>query len=1028
MNFAEFAIKQRTFVLFFMVMCLIGGLVSYSKLSKLEDPSFTVKTALVMVLYPGASALEVEEQVTDVIESHLQQMEALNRVRSLSQPGMSMVFVDLKESTNSSDLPQEWDLLRRKVNDLNVQLPPSAQIKLVQDEFSEVYGMLFSIHSDEADSYELRAYSKELQRRLQAIDGIKKVELHGVQSRTIYIDFPPERLAQYGLTAVQVWDQLRTQSSTFYAGSFMADQEHIRINQSSEFKSLNDVKNVIIKSGFSELSSSTLRLGDIAEVTMDYQDPALTMNRYNGQKSIAIAVSPISGFNVVLLGDKINQTIEDYQNELPIGVEISTVTFQPDEVELAINNFLVNLVESALIVAAVLWVFMGFRSASIVTFSLVFTILLTFIFMWMNNISLQRVSLGTFIIALGMLVDNAIVITDMFKSKLNKGIDRTEAAVTSVKETSIPLLGATVIAIMGSSPVIFSKTDIAEFALSLFQVMAASLFLSWLVAVVITPLLCWLLLSKENKQKQNKQTRYKFLVNLAVSNPKKVLLGIVPIFLAAVIIGPNVKLNFMPLSDRPLVFFDYWLPNGSQLSKTSEDMKEVEKWLLQQEEVESIASFIGESAPRFSMTVEPEPLDAAYGQIVINVKSYEAINTLVAKGDRWASQAFPNAEPRFKSLKMATSDKYSLEARFSGKDPQVLHDLAEQAKVIFRANENTKYVRDDWRQLSKVVTPIINQERAREVGVTRSDIAFALSRAATGVPLSQMYIGDEGIPIMIRDTSRGLSHLNSLPVRSMFSLQAVPLGQVVDGYDMAFEETKIWRRNRERTITAQAGIAVGQTASDIRKQVAEQIENIELPPGYSFEWGGEFYDEDKTVTDIFNQLPKAGLVMLVILVAMFNSFKQPLIIIAMIPLAATGSALALILFDKPYGFTALIGAISLSGMIIKNGIVLMDQIELERKQGKGLDEAIIHSTLNRTMAIFMGALTTILGMIPLLSDTLFAPMAATIIGGLLLATGLSLIVMPAAYRILTKDKSVTGMGNIAMNKAYSQSKSVEQGE
>ncbi|QUM80402.1 efflux RND transporter permease subunit [Moritella sp. 5] len=1003
MNFAEFAIKQRTFILFFMVVCIIGGVASYFKLGKFEDPSFTVKTALVIAMYPGASALEVEEQVTDVVEARLQQMETLNRVRSLSQPGMSMVFVDLKESTNSADLPQEWDLLRRKVNDLSLELPPSAQIKLVKDEFSEVYGMLFSIHSSEAEPYELREYSKELQRRLQAVNGIKKVELHGVQSRSVYIDFPPERLAQYGLTAVQVWDQLRTQSSTFYAGSFMADQEHIRVNQSSEFKSLNDVKNLMIRGGINELATSTLRLGDVAEVTMGYRDPAFTMNRYDGEQSVAVAVSPISGFNVVLLGDTIKSVIANYQNELPLGVEVSTVTFQPEEVEIAINKFLINILESALIVAVVLWIFMGFRSASIVTFSLVFTILLTLIFMWMNDISLQRVSLGTFIIALGMLVDNAIVITDMFKSKLNKGIERTEAAISSVKETALPLLGATIIAITGSSPVIFSKTDVAEFALSLFQVMAASLLLSWLVAVVITPLLCWYLISKDNKIQQAEQSRYNRFVTLAVSNPKKVLVGIVPVILAAIIIVPNVKTNFMPLSDRPLVFFDYWLPNGSRLSQTSEDMKKVEHWLLEQDEVESIASFIGESAPRFSMTVEPEPLDFSYGQVVINMKSFDAIDSLVVKGDEWAAQAFPNAEPRFKSLKMATSEKYSLEARFSGPEPAVLHKLADQAKAIFRQNENTTYVRDDWRQKSKVITPVVNQERAREAGVTRSDIAFTISRASTGVPLSQMYLGDEAIPIMIRDTSRNLSNLNNLPVRSTLSLQSTPLGQVVDGYNTGFEETKIWRRNRVRTITAQAGITVGLAASDIRKEIAAQMESIELPLGYSFEWGGEFYDEDKTVTDIYKQLPKAGLVMAIILVAMFNGFKQPLIIIATIPLAATGSALGLVLFDKPYGFTALIGAIALSGMIIKNGIVLMDQIELERKQGKALNEAVINATLNRTMAISMGALTTILGMIPLLGDTLFSPMAATIIGGLLLATVLSLIVMPAAYCLFTKE-------------------------
>jgi len=999
-NLADFALRQRTFVLFFMVMTIIGGTASYFKLGKLEDPSFTVKTALVMVVYPGASAEEVEVQVTDVVETRLQEMAQLNRLRSLSTPGISMVFVDLKESTNSKALPQQWDLLRRKVNDLSFDLPSSAQIRLVQDEFSEVYGMLFSIYSRDAEPYELREYAKELQRRMKEVDGIKKVMIHGVQPRTVYIELPEERLARYGLSAAQVWNQLSSQNNTFYAGSFSADKERIRVNQSSEFQSVANIKNLLIKGGISELSTGTIRLGDIADITMSYQDPAITENRYNGTQSVTLAISPVEGINVVALGDTIKQLISDYEATLPLGVEIGTVVFQPEEVDDAITDFLINLLESVVIVVAVLWLFMGFRSAAIVGSSLLLTILLTLMFMYAWSINLQRVSLGTFIIALGMLVDNAIVITDMFRSRINKGVERTKAAVTTVQETALPLLGATVIAIMGSSPVIFSYTDAAEFALSLFQVMAASLLFSWFVAMVITPLLCWYFIHPRASNKQRKFTAYQDLVTFTVTNPKKTLLGIVPIIAVAALLIPNVQLNFMPSSVRPIVFLDYWLPNGSRIQQTSSDMEKIENWLLEQQEVESISTFVGESAPRFSVTVEPEPLDSAYGQIVINTRDYDAIRSLVEKGDRWLAEQFPNAEPRFRNLKMATQDKYSIEARFSGPDTEVLHQLTEQAKQIFQDNENIKYVRDDWRQQSKVIKPIINQERAREAGVTRTDIAFALSRSSVGIPLGRMYIGDEGIPIMLRASQQSLAQLENLPVRSLLGMHSVPLGQVVDGFEVNFEQSMIWRRNRVKTMTAQGGVVEGKTASDVRKEIAAQIEAIALPPGYSFEWGGEYFDEHKTVKDIFNQLPKALFIMVVIMVAMFNGFKQPFIILATIPLAATGSALSLIVFNEPYGFMALIGAISLSGMIIKNGIVLMDQIELERRQGKGLDEAIIHSTLNRTMAISMGALTTVLGMVPLLSDELFSPMAATIIGGLMLATCLSLIVMPAMYHLL----------------------------
>lgn len=443
---------------------------------------------------------------------------------------------------------------------------------------------------------------------------MKKVLLHGVQNRAVYIDLPAERLAQYGLSAIQVWDQINSQSETFYAGSFSAGEERIRIDQSSQFQTLYDVENVLIKGGFSNVGTGMLRLGDIADITMEYQDPATTMNRFNGVDAVTVAVSIVEGSNVIAMGDSINEVVDQFAKELPLGVKIGTVAFQPEEVDLSIKNFLVNLGESILIVVVVLWLFMGFKSAFIVGTSLFLTILFTFIFMYAYDIGLQRVSLGAFIIALGMLVDNAIVITDMFKAKVIKGIGRNEAAISSVKETAIPLLGATVIAIMGSSPILFSKTDMAEFTLSLFQVMAASLLFSWFVAMLITPLLCWYLIYPDHNQGKKEAVAYKQVVTFAVKNPWKVLSGVVPVIVAAVLLIPNVQMNFMPLSDRSLVFLDYWLPNGSRIEQTAADMKIIESWLSEQEEVESTATFVGESAPRFSMTIEPEPQDAAYGR------------------------------------------------------------------------------------------------------------------------------------------------------------------------------------------------------------------------------------------------------------------------------------------------------------------------------------------------------------------------------------------------------------------------------
>ncbi|WP_135458147.1 efflux RND transporter permease subunit [Vibrio echinoideorum] len=1004
MNLADFAIKQRTFILFFTALSVIAGLFSYFDLGKLEDPSFTIKTAVVVTLYPGASAEEVEQQVTDTVETKLQEMATLNRLRSLSRPGMSMVFVDLKESLQSEQLPQEWDLLRRKVSDMKLLLPSTAQISVVQDEFSEVYGMLFSIHSEDASPVELRRYAEELQRRIKTVDGIKKVELHGVQPRVVHIDIPDERLAQYGLSMAQVWSQLNTQNTTFEAGKFAAGGERIRVQQSSEFSSLEDIKNLMLKGGVSELGTGLIRLGDIAEVTMGYQEPMMTENRYNGSPAVTLAMSPVTGVNVVSLGDDINRIVNEFQATLPLGVDIATVANQPEEVQKSIDNFVNNLVESVAIVFIVLAVFMGLKSATIVGSSLILTILLTLVYMNLTSIDLHRVSLGTFILALGMLVDNAIVITDMMIVKINNGVNRTKAAIDSVKETGTPLFGATIIAIMGASPVIFSKTDAAEFSSSVFLIIASSLLLSWFVAMTFTALMCWIFI-KPTKQKENtKVSLYRKSVNWTVDNPLKALSALVPLILVTALAIPSIAVNFIPQADRPILFLDYWLPNGAKVEQTSEDMKRIEAWLLEQPEVTSISTYVGAGAPRFSVTIEPEPFDPAYGQILINATDFPSLSPLIARGDKWLTEEFPNADPRFRSLKLATSDKFSVEARFSGPDVDVLHNLSEQAKAILAAHPDTKYVRDDWRQKSKVLEPIINQDKIRLAGINRADIAFAMKRASEGMPLGRMNLNDELVTIQLRGTESSIESLETLPVRSLLGLHSVPLGQVIDGFELTSEETMIWRRDRVKTITAQAGVGRYTTPAAVRNSIKDQIEAIHLPYGYSLEWGGEYYDEHKAVSDILKQLPKAILLMVIILVAMFNGFKQPVIIFTTLPLAATGATFSLLLLDKPFGFMALIGAVTLTGMIIKNGIVLMDQIELERTNGRSLPDAIKEATVNRTMAISMGALTTALGMIPLLTDLLFDQMAATIIGGLAAATVLSLFVMPALYKLFYRSE------------------------
>ncbi|QBF82509.1 efflux RND transporter permease subunit [Shewanella maritima] len=1010
MNLAEFAIRQRVFVVFFTVLATIAGIYSYFDLGKLEDPSFTVKTAVVVTLYPGASASEVEQLVTDTVETKLQEMGSLKTLRSLSKPGVSMIFVDLVSELPSDALPQQWDLLRRKVTDIKLLLPPEAQISVVQDEFSEVYGMLFAIHSQDAPSHQLKDYAKELQRRLKAVSGIKKIELHGVQNRVVHIDISDERIAESGLSAAQVINQLNSQNMPLDSGSFKMGIERLRVAQTGAFTDIEDIKNVMIKSGVGQLSTGLIRLGDISDIYYDYQKPALTQSRYNGEPAITLAVSPVNGINVVSLGDELTQIINDFQAELPVGVNISTIAFQPEEVHDSITTFINNLLESIAIVVVVLMLFMGWQSALIVGASLLLTILSTLIFMNFAGIDLQRVSVGSFILALGMLVDNAIVIADMFSSKLKQGKARLAAATESVGETALPLLGATLIAIMGASPVIFSTTDASEFAISVVQILASSMLLSWVIAMTFTPLMCWLFIKTPEQSDESKPSKFKTVftrvITWTINNPKRTIASAALAVALTLVIAPLVKVNFIPTSDREMVFLDYWLPNGSQTEQASKDMLVIEKWLIERPEVESIASYIGASAPRFSVTVEPEPLDSSYGQILINTHDFQSIETLVSEGNQWLAQHFPQAQPRFRALKLATKDKFSIEVRYSGPDPKVLHELSSQAQQVLQQHPNTRYVRDDWRQESKVLVPIINQEKARLAGVNRADISLAIKRATDGFTVGQLRQEDTLLPIIMRSPNSSIDDMGDIPVRSLLGVHSVPLSHVVDGFEVRGEQSMLWRRDRVPTLTVQAGVH-GETIGKVRNQISAQIEAIALPPGYTMEWGGEYADEQEAIDDILLQTPKAFLIMVIILVALFGAFKQPLIILTTVPLAAIGVCWSLLLLDKPFGFMALVGAIALSGMIIKNGIVLADQIELERQNGKSLDDAILDATLNRTMAITMGALTTALGMIPLLSDLLFDQMAATIIGGLVVATALTLLLMPALYKVSFNSQSTT---------------------
>ncbi len=1011
-NPALWTINKRFFVSFTTTLLCLLGLYAYHALGKLEDPAFTVKNAAVVTLYPGASAEEVELRVTDVLERKFQEMGKLWKLRSISRPGQSVVIIELQETLTGDELPQEWDLLRRKVNDVKLELPMEAQISIVIDEFSEVYGMLFAMSGDGIAPRELNHYARMLQRELNAVQGINKVVLHGLYEPQIVIEIDSQKLAQFNLSPAQLYNLLVSQNLSMSPGYMTVGSERIRLRQSEQLNSAEDVSNLVINAGigdtskFANIEQSRFRLKDVAHVYEDVNETPSLISRFNGKRAITVAVNPRDGVNVVSLGQVLKDTLADFEQKLPLGVNIETIVFQPDEVQKAVDNFIGNLLSAIVIVVVVLTLFMGIRPAAIVGVSLLTTLLLTLVYMLVDGIDLHRISVGTFILALGMLVDNAIVITDLYISKLKAGIDKKRAATESVSETAMPLLAATLIAICATMPVLFSKTAAAEFAMDLVLIMASSLMLSWVVAITITPLTCylWLKPTDEEVEQPKWQAKAQQTIIYVLNNRKKAIVAVISGIAVTGVLTLWLTVNFMPTSDRPITFIDYWLPQGGDIDNTAQDMEIIEQWLLEQPEVTSIASFIGAGAPRFSVTYEPEPNDSAYGQIIINVQHFEQIPALRRRGDAFLKATFAQAEPRFRPLKLATVDKFNIEARFSGPDPQVLRTLVAKAKRIMTDHPNLTYIRDDWRQQSKVLTPIFNQDKARLAGISRFDVNQALAKAADGQLLTVVYQDQDALPLLFKLPKAQRSNmdmLSSIPVTPTLGGPSVPLSQVTDGFELAFEEGMIHRRNRIRTMTVQADVE-GIFASQGRAEIAKDIEAITLPDGYSLQWGGEYYDEYRSITDIFEQLPKANIMMLLLMVLMFNGFKQPLVIIMTIPLAFIGVVPILVIAGFPWGFMTLVGVISLSGMIIKNGIVLMDQINLEIKRGKEPFDALVSSAVNRTMAISMAALTTVLGMVPLWWDPLFGPMAATIIGGLTVATFLTLLIMPVFYAVLYK--------------------------
>lgn len=1018
MSLSEFSINNRVIVFFTVALFSIAGVFSFFTLGQLEDPEFTVKSALIITHYPGASPEEVEQEVTDKIENALQEMPELKSLHSRSTAGTSLITVEIKGEYWSDRLPQVWDKLRRKVGDVQSTLPEGVNASDIIDDFGDVYGLMVGVVGDGFTYREMEDYVKIMQKEISLVEGIARIDLWGNQDSVIYIDILENKLASMGLSAASVTQLLRNQNLVVDAGHVESDAYRLNVRPTGSFTSPQDIGDLLIHGQSSSKQSEFIRISDIGTITEGYVEPVRTLMRINGQPAIVLSISPLSGTNVVEVGERVSAKLEQLKNRFPVGIEVEKIHWQSQVVDDSVQAFLINFAEAVLIVLVVLTLAMGWKMGVVIGSALVLTILSTFVFLALFGIDLHRMSLGALIIALGMMVDNAIVVAEGYVVKLQQGRTKAQAAIESAKGPSIALLGATVIAVMAFYPIFASTEDAGEYCRTLFIVIAISLLVSWIVSLTLTPLQCMLMLSakgseddSEGAEQQEGKLLTGFRSVLEFAMKKRLLTVASLVVLLAVALGSfgNIAQIFFPNSSMTKFTIDYWAPEGSRIESTSEGMEIIEQHLLKDSRIKTTASFIGQGSPRFYLPVSPENPSAAYGQIIVNVHDFETLDAVVVELRSWLNKTLPNPMVRVRKYGVGPSVTWTFEARFLGPadaDPAILRNLAEQGMNILYQSPIVKDVSTDWRQQVLEVVPEYSQIKARRTGVSRSDLANTTKRFYDGYRVGTYRRGDTQLPIVVRENieRRSINDLDVLQIEPGNQSTPVPLGQVINGVGVEWINPIIWRYNRHRAITVQASPIAGTTAATLRTSVIKQFEAIPLPEGYRLQWFGEHKSTIEAQASLVPGVVPAFALILFILVALFNAIRPMIMIVLIIPFVMIGVSFGLQISGAAFGFVAILGVMSLAGMMIKNSIVLVDQIEFEKAQGKDPHQAIIDATISRIRPVFLAAATTVLGVIPLVADLFWQGLAVSIMAGLSFGTVLTMILLPVLYSFFYKTK------------------------
>ncbi|EGR1566063.1 TPA: multidrug efflux RND transporter permease subunit VmeV [Vibrio parahaemolyticus] len=1018
MNIAEYSIKNKVISWLFIVILAIGGVTSFLELGRLEDPAFTIKDAMIVATYPGATSKEVEEELTYPLEKEIRKLPYIDRITSTSSNGMSQIMVSMKMDYGPDELPQIWDEMRRKINDLQPTLPQGVQSLQIIDDFGDVYGVMLMLTGDDYDYVELKRYADHLRREIELVDGVGKVDIAGDQQEMLFVEISLDRLASLNLDMNVVSGLLNQQNNVVSAGEVMVNGESLVIRPSGTLNTVQALENLIIHG---RDTGNLIRLKDVATITRSIQEKPGNMILFNGKKAINIGISFASGVNVVEVGERLNAELSSLESIKPAGLDMSYFYNQAQEVDDSVKAFVISLAEAVAIVIIVLLFTMGLRSGVIIGVVLLLTVFGTFILMNYNNIELHRISLGALIIALGMLVDNAIVVVEGILVGLKKGRTKVQAAVDIVKQTQWPLLGATVIAITAFAPIGLSQDATGEFMGSLFWVLCFSLFLSWVTAITLTPFLADLLLKEEEKDTNGEdEDPYKgwlfvvfgALLKFSLRFRWMTVAAMVALLVGAVIAFGNVKQQFFPPSNTPMFYVDMWMPEGTDIRQTIKQAEKVESYIRQQDDIDFVSVSIGQGLQRFALTYQPEKSYEAYAQFQVRTTDRDNMFKLLHKLDDNLAKTFDEPTFQFKLMEFGPSPASKIEARITGPDPKVLRELAVQVEDILHTDPGARNIRHDWRERTKELVPVFNESKARRLGISKEDLSSTLQMAFGGSTFGVLRDGTHTLPIMMRLPEAERVDFESLQNVKIWSpsLQTyIPVDQIIDGVELDWSEPLIQRRDRKRTLTVLADhdVLSDDTAASLFARVQPKVMALHIPEGYEITWGGEYESSKDAQEGLFGSLPMGYLLMFIITILLFNSVKKPLVIWFTVPLSIIGVAFGLLTTNMPFSFTAFLGLLSLSGMILKNGIVLLDQINLELESGKDPYLAIVDSAISRVRPVSMAALTTILGMIPLVFDAFFGSMAITIMAGLGFATVLTLIVVPVMFAILFRIKPTT---------------------